>query len=181
MKKNIESVVGLYPTPLVVVGAMVEGKANWLIAGHVGIVGHNRLLVSSMKNHYTNKGIKENKVLSVSIVDEALLPKADYVGSVSGAKTDKSEAFAWYRGDGGAPILEESPLVMECKVVDNYETETFDNFILEITATLADENILNEQGKIDYGVLKPILFEFPTYSYMKTGDFVGKCLKLNSK
>lgn len=44
MKKNIGSVLGLYTTPLVVIGAMVEGKPNWVLAGHLGIIGHNRLL-----------------------------------------------------------------------------------------------------------------------------------------
>ena len=39
MKKDIGAVLGLYPTPLVVVGAMVEGRANWMLVGHVGIIG----------------------------------------------------------------------------------------------------------------------------------------------
>ncbi|MDD3040839.1 flavin reductase family protein [Bacteroides sp.] len=181
MKKNLGKVMALYPMPLVVVGTMIEGKPNWLIAGHVGIIGHDRLMLSSMKNHYTNIGVRENKVLSVNIVDEKLLPKADYVGSVSGFKIDKSEVFSWHIGEFGAPILEESLLVMECHVEDIYETIAFDNFVLEISATLAEESILNAEGKIDYNILKPILFEFPTYSYYKTGDFAGKCLKLDKE
>ena len=57
MKKDLGSVLGLYPTPLVVVGAMVEGKPNWVLVGHVGIIGHDRILVSLAKPHYTNQGI----------------------------------------------------------------------------------------------------------------------------
>ena len=53
MKKSIGALIGLYPTPLVVVGAMVEGKPNWVLAGHVGIIGHDRVMVSLAKNHYT--------------------------------------------------------------------------------------------------------------------------------
>ena len=60
MKKNIGSVLGLYPTPLVVIGAMTGEKPNWVLAGHVGIMGHNRIMVSLAKAHYTNQGIKEN-------------------------------------------------------------------------------------------------------------------------
>lgn len=179
MKKNIGNKLALYPTPLVVVGAYVEGKVNWLLVGHVGIVGHDRIMLSLSKSHYTNKGIKENGILSVNIVDENLLPKADYVGSVSGANVDKSHAFAFHAGENGAPIIDASPLVMECKVEDNYETDKFDNFICSISNTYADETILDTTGKIDYNVLKPILFEFPTYSYLRTGDVVGKCLKLD--
>lgn len=56
----------------------------------------------------------------MALIDEAMLPKADYVGSSSGAKTDKSEVFAWHEGENGTPIIDEAPLVLECSVVDNY-------------------------------------------------------------
>ena len=176
MKKDIGSVLALYPTPLVVVGAMVGGKANWLLAGHVGIIGHDRVMVSMAKPHYTNKGVKESKAFSLNIVTEELLPAASYVGKVSGAKTDKSGVFGCTAGETGAPLLSASPLTMECRVVDIYETEGFESFVAEIVHTFADESVLGENGKIDYRALKPILFEMPTYEYLKTGDVLGKCL-----
>ena len=70
MKKDLGSVLALYPTPLVVVGTMVNGKANWVLVGHVGIMGHDHIMVSLAKPHYTNQGIRETKALSVNIVDE---------------------------------------------------------------------------------------------------------------
>ncbi len=44
LKKDLGSVLALYPTPLVLVGAMVDGKPNWVLAGHVGIMGHDHIL-----------------------------------------------------------------------------------------------------------------------------------------
>lgn len=70
MKKNIGNTLALYPTPTVVVGATVNGKASWTLVAHVGIVAHDRLLVSLHSAHYINKGIKENGYLSVNIVTE---------------------------------------------------------------------------------------------------------------
>ena len=93
MKRQIGNALALYPTPLVVVGTMVNGKPNWVLVGHLGIIGHDRVMVSLAKPHYTNQGIKETKKLSINIVDEALLPKADRAGCVSGAKTDKSDSL----------------------------------------------------------------------------------------
>lgn len=61
----------------------------------------------------------------------------------------------------------------------NYELENFDNFIGKILATYSDESVLNEAGKIDYHVFKPVLFEFPTYEYFVTGDKIGNCAKMN--
>ena len=74
MKKQIGNVLALYPTPLVVVGAIVNGRPNWALVGHVGIIGHDRVLLSMAKPHYTNRGIRENRKLSINIVDEKLLP-----------------------------------------------------------------------------------------------------------
>lgn len=175
MKKNIGSVLALYPTPAVVVGTMIEEKPTWLLVAHIGIIGHDRIMVSMFKGHHTNQGVKASGRLSVNVVDEPLLPQADYVGITSGAKTDKSKVFEWHTGEGLTPVIDASPLVMECEVVDNYETETFDNFICKITDTIVDEDCLTENGKVDYNKLKPVLFEMPTYSYLRTGEMICKC------
>ena len=132
MKKNIGNALALYPTPLVVVGAMVNGKPNWLLVGHLGIMGHDHVMVSLAKSHYTNQGIKESRKLSINIVDEALLAKADRSGCASGSKEDKSELFDFIFADGGAPMISQAPVVMECSVEDIYETKGFDNFICTI-------------------------------------------------
>lgn len=180
-KKNIGNKLALYPTPVTVVGAEVNGKVNWLLVAHVGIIGHDRILVSMSNRHYTNQGIKESKKLSVNMVDRAMLPKADYVGSVSGANTDKSHAFQYHWGENGTPVIDESPLTMECDVVDIYESEGFDNFICSIANTYAAPEVLDSKGKLDYTKLKPVLFEFPTYSYIAAGEVIGKCLNLDKE
>ena len=41
--------------------------------------------------------------------------------------------------------------------------------------------MLTAEGKIDYRALKPVLFEMPTYEYLKTGEIIGKCKTLNKK
>lgn len=181
MKKNIGSVLGLYPLPLVVVGTMVNGKPNWVLVGHLGIMGHDHIMISLAKSHFTNQGIKETKLLSLNIVDEALLKKADYVGCVSGLKVDKSGVFEYSIGEAGAPMITASPLTMECSVEDIYDTKGFDNFILKIENTYVEETVLNESGKINYHELKPVLFEMPTYEYLKTGDVIAKCMSFGKE
>ena len=173
-KKNLGNLLALYPKPMTVVGAEVEGKVNWLVVGHTGVI-------SMSKSHYTNQGIKDSKRLSVNLVSREILPKADYVGSVSGATVNKSEVFAYHIGENGTPVIDASPLTMECEVVDIYETEGFDNFICAIVNTYAAPEVLDNNGKLDYTKLKPVLFEFPTYSYLATGEIIGKCLNLDKR
>ena len=180
-KKNIGNLLALYPKPMTVVGAQVEGKVNWLVVGHTGIIGHDRILLSMSKQHYTNQGIRKSKKLSINLVSREILSKADYVGSVSGASVDKSNVFAYHIGENGTPVIDESPLTMECNVVDIYETDGFDNFICTVVNTYAAPDVLDNTGKLDYTRLKPVLFAFPTYSYLATGEIIGKCLNLDKQ
>ena len=176
MKKNIGPRLALYPVSITVIGAMNGETPTWTLAGHLGIIGHDRVLVSLAAPHFINGKIKETKRLSVNLVDEAMLSRADYVGSVSGHKTDKSGVFAWERGEAGAPVISDSPLTMECTVEDIYATPNFESFICAIANTYVAEEHLDGAGKINYDTLKPVLFEFPTYHYLRTGGVIGKCL-----
>lgn len=178
MKKDLGEVLGLYPIPVIVVGAIVEGKPTWTLVAHTGIVSHNSFLVSLAKAHYINRGIRETKALSVNVIDEALLTKADYCGCNSGMKTDKSGIFAYTVGETGAPMIDEAKVTMECTVADIYETEAFENFILKIEHTFVEESLVNDAGKIDYTKFKPVLFEMPNYNYLSTGDVIAKCMTL---
>ncbi len=178
-KKNIGPALALYPSPLIVVGAMVGDKPTWTLVAHACTMAHSHLMVSLVQAHYINQGIRENKKLSVNVVDASWLKAADRMGTVSGNKTDKSEAFAWTMGEYGAPLIDDARVSMECEVDGNYELEHFDHFVCKILATYADESVLNEKDRIDYHVFKPVLFEFPTYEYFVTGEKIGDCAKMN--
>lgn len=181
MKKDLGSTLALYPTPLVLVGAMVDGKPNWVLAGHVGIMGHDHIMVSLSQAHYTNRGIREHGKLSVHVVDESMLAKADHAGCVSGAKEDKSTLFPYSITPEGVPVTDQAKLLMVCAVEDNYVTPGFDNFILKILHTDADEAILTPKGKIDYDGFKSVLFEMPGYTYLRTGETIARCMSLNGQ
>ena len=181
MKKNIGEALALYPSPLIVVGAMADGKPTWTLVAHAGTMAHSHLMVSLVQAHYINKGIRENGKLSVNVVDESWLKAADRMGTISGNKADKSEAFAWTMGENGAPLIDDAKVSIECEVDGNYELEHFDQFICKVLAVYAEEQVLNEKGKIDYHAFKPVLFEFPTYEYFVTGDKVGDCGRMNAE
>lgn len=179
MKKNVGTAPALYPMPLAVIGAMNGEKPTWTLVAHMGIIGHDRILVSLAAPHFINGCIKKEGKLSVNLVDESMLPEADEAGAVSGNKEDKSALFAWERGEHGAPVIGKAPLSVECTVADIYETKGFESFICTIDGTYVDEKHLDAQGKINYDTLKPVLFEFHTYSYLKTGEMLGRCLSFH--
>jgi len=181
MKKNIGSVVGVYPTPVTIIGTEIDGKVNWINIAHVGIWGMDKVLVSMGKTHYSNRAIKTNKTLSISLVNQEMLVAADYVGLVSGQKVDKSDVFEYFKGTlKGAPLIKKSPISMECEVVEVYETETHDNFIVRPINTYVDEAVLSENGTINHEKVKPVLFEMPNKQYLSTGNVIGKCWNIGN-
>jgi flavin reductase (DIM6/NTAB) family NADH-FMN oxidoreductase RutF len=162
MKKTLDGINLLYPTPTTIVGAIVEGKPNFITIAHIGIVRHAKPFLISLsmgKPHYTNAGIKANKAFSVNIPSEDLVVATDYVGLVSGKKTDKSDVFEIFYGNlQRAPMIEECPINMECRLYDVYDTPTHDLFIGEIVETYADAAVLNN-GKVDLARVRPLLFD----------------------
>jgi len=176
MKKNIGKYNAAFPTPIVVVGAMVEGKPAWFEVAWIGIGDSDIVTLSVTPSHYTCKGINENKVLSIALTNEKTLQRADYVGIVSGKKVDKSEVFAWTRGELGAPIIDDADVVMECELLDTYTQHGMNLLVCRVKNTYVEEDKLDEKGKIDYGKVKPILFE-PRFNYLRTGEILGPCIK----
>jgi flavin reductase (DIM6/NTAB) family NADH-FMN oxidoreductase RutF len=184
MKQKLGGINILYPTPTVLVGAMVNNKPNFITIAHVGIVNHATPYLISLsmgKPHYTNPGIKENKAFSVNIPSENLVVETDYVGLVSGKNTDKSGLFEIFYGVlEKAPMIAECPLNMECRLFDTYNTPTHDLFIGEIVETYADESVLID-GKVDLAKVKPLLFDMSSVKYWSLGNAIANCWNAGKK
>lgn len=184
MKRTLGGINALYPTPTVIVGAIVEGKPNFITIAHIGIVNHAKpylISISMAKAHYTNTGIKEHKEFSVNIPGEDLVVATDYVGMVSGKKVDKSKLFDLFFGTlKNAPLIKACPICMECRLHDTYDTPTHDLFIGEIVETHAEEAVLTS-GKIDISKARPILFDMNTVTYWSLGPAIGPCWSIGKQ
>ena len=179
MKKNIGVVNGLYPSLTTIIGAVVQGKPNFLTIAHVGILNHGipqYLSFGINKAHYTNQGIIEHKEFSVNIPSEALVVETDYMGLVSGKNSDKSAVFDLHYGSlAHAPLIVSCPVVMECRLQSTLDFSSHDIFIGEIVATHVDPEVLTPEGKIDLTLVKPLLFDMQGMRYLALGPEVAKC------
>lgn len=181
MKTNIGSVVGLYPTPVTVIGTVVDGRTNWINIAHVGVIGVDLMMLSIGKTHFSNKGIRKHKTCSINLVHEDLLLAADYVGIHSGKSVDKSEIFPYYYGElENAPLIENAKVAMACIVEDIYETMNHDNFIVRPVHTYVETDCLNDSGGIDFEKASPILFEMSNRQYLSVGKVLGTCWSLGN-
>lgn len=176
--KKIGPVNALYPMPTTLVGATVNGKANFLAVAHVGILNHGTpqyLSIGLGKMHYSNGGIRENRTFSICLPGENLLVETDYCGIMTGKKTDKAALFDVFFGElQTAPMIRECPVNMELRLHDILDYSTHDIFIGELVETYADESVLSD-GKIDIARVRPLLFDMASIKYWSLGEAVGNC------
>lgn len=178
MKKKLGPVNALYPMPTTLVGAMVDGRPNFLTIAHVGILNHGTPQYISLginKRHYTTRGVHQAKTFSVCLPGENLMVETDYCGLASGGNTDKSGLFTVFYGETEtAPMIEECPVCMECRLHDVLDYETHDVVVGEVVATYADENVLSDGG-IDITAVRPLLFDMASVQYFALGEALGGC------
>lgn len=179
MRKDFGAKTWFYPLPVLIIGSYDEnGKANAMNAAWGGIYDYNHVILSLSAGHKTTKNIKAKGAFTVSFADAAHVTEADYVGLVSGNDTpDKLERAGLHTVKSGyvdAPVIEELPMALECRLVKYTEDG---NIIGEIVNVSADESILDENGSIDPAKLQAITFDPVHSAYLQLGGKVGNAFK----
>ena len=175
-RMKIDANAFVYPMPMVLIGTMVENRANFMAVAWVSRVNARPPMIAAAlgKIHYTNSGIHQNKTFSVNIPGLDLLEKADYCGLVSGKNANKSQLFDIFHGGlSNAPMIQQCPLCMECKLVSAVDLPTNTLFIGEIIGTYAEERFLTD-GKPDIRKMIPFTLTMPDNNYWGMGNTVGK-------
>jgi flavin reductase (DIM6/NTAB) family NADH-FMN oxidoreductase RutF len=169
----------VYPIPIVLAGANVRGRPNYVTLGDCGIMGIKPPLVyiSSHRDHYTNGGILENKTFSVNLPSTDMLPVTDYCGIVSGRDVDKSTLFESFYGSlGTAPMIRACPVNLECRVVQEFCIEHRQVFVGQVVQVYVDEEMVIEtQGRrliADMTRLDPIIYGLDN-RYYRIGEPIG--------
>jgi flavin reductase (DIM6/NTAB) family NADH-FMN oxidoreductase RutF len=174
MKVELGAKNCLYPMPTILVGALVNGKPNYITIAHVGITEPTAVSLGMNKIHYTNQGIKTNKTFSINIPSAAMVKETDYCGLVSGKDENKSDLFKTFYGQLKlAPMIEECSINMECELIQTVDFPNHDLFIGKVVATHCDEAVLTN-GVVDLGKLQPILFAMNDRSYWSIGKKLAK-------
>lgn len=169
----------IYPVPIVLAGAVVEGKPTFTTIGDVGLMGIKPPLayISSHANHYLNRGILENGSFSINFPTTEMLDRVDYCGQVSGRQVDKGALFEVFFGDlKEAPLIEDCPVNLECEVEKEFSIEHRQIFIGRVVQAHVDQELVVENGDqisiADVGRLDPILYALDN-RYYRIGDAIG--------
>lgn len=166
----------LFPMPVLIIGTYCEdGTPDAMNAAWGTICDFKKIALYLSSTHKTVENIKNKKSFTVGIADEKHLIECDYVGLVS-ANDDlnkiKKTNFKIIKSEFvDAPIIEDLPLTLECKL--DYIDEQTGCFYGKIINILADENILT-MGKVDLNKLNPLIYDPSSRSYFTIGKKVGK-------
>lgn len=164
----------LYPLPVILLGAEVNGKANYAVLGNCGIMSMEPpvIYVSSDKSHYTNIGIREKQIFSVNIPNTKQVVEMDYCGCVSGNEVDKSVIFTQFTGNTGVPMIKECPVNLECKVIQTINIGNMEVFIGEVVNTFINDNCI-KNGFPDMKMIDPIIYDIRNI-YGNIGDWTER-------
>ena len=183
MRKDFGAKTEVYPMPVFIVAAYDEdGKPNCMNAAWGGIYESNQIMLCLSHGHKTKKNIKASGAFSVSIADAKHVLEADYVGVVSGNKVENKMEKAGLTTVKSkfvnAPVINEFPMAVECKLIKFNEDGIC---IGEIVNVSADESVLGEDGEIDPVKLEAITFDPVHNAYIKLGEKVGNAFSDGKK
>ncbi len=144
----------IYPLPAVMVSCGdKEGNTNIITIAWTGTICTNpaMLYISVRPERYSYHMIKESGEFVVNLTTEKLVKQTDYCGVKSGRDVDKFKETKLTRGKANelqyAPIIEESPVNIECKLERIEELGSHHMFIAKVVSVQVDEAYLNETGK----------------------------------
>ncbi len=168
----------LYPVPAVMVSCQRENeKPNIITVAWAGTICTNpaMLSISVRPERYSYNIIKETKEFVVNLVTSDLAYATDYCGVKSGRDVDKFKEMNLHKSISKvvkAPGIEESPVNIECRVVEIKELGSHHMFIAEVVSVNIDDKYMDKTGK--FNLNKAGLVSYSHGEYFELGKKLGK-------
>lgn len=159
----------LYPLPVVMVSVIdQEGKPNIITVAWAGTICTNPPMVSiSIRpERYSHQLLKDSGEFVINLTTLELAYATDYCGVKSGRDVDKFKVLGLHSLPSDKvkpPLIEESPVNMECRVTQSYLLGSHELFMAEVVAVHADEKYMDENNKFHLEWAEPIIYSHGTY------------------
>lgn len=167
----------LYPIPAVMVSCGTMKKSNIITVAWTGIINTNPAMVyiSVRPTRYSYELIKESKEFVINLTNEDLVYATDWCGVKTGSKVDKFKEMKLTKEKAefvSCPMINESPVSVECKVKEIKKFGSHHMFIAEVLAIHADEKFIDKNGAFD--ISKCNLIAYSNGGYYSLGKKIGK-------
>ena len=176
-KKKWKPSALLAPLPPALVTCKNGDSANILTVGWTGILNSNppKTYISVRPERFSHDLIKNSGCFVINLPTRALVKATDYCGVRSGKDTDKlrdMKLSVTAADETGCPMLNESPVSLECKVYDTVSLGSHDMFLADIVAVYIDSEIVDENDKIRFDKAK--LIAYAHGDYFALGEKLGR-------
>lgn len=167
----------IYPLPAVMVSVGDGTVSNIITIAWTGTVCTNPPMayISVRPERYSYDIIKDMKEFVINLTTEDLVRATDYCGVKSGREVDKWTEMNLTKGEAKhlkfAPIIEESPVNIECEVVEVKELGSHAMFLANVVGVQVSEEYMNENGKFELN--KNGLLAYSHGEYLGLGESFG--------
>ncbi len=181
MRKNLKPETIMFPMPVLIIGTFdKDNKPNAMNAAWGGIYDYGKIMVC-LSSHKTTDNIRLHSEFTIGFATRETVTASDYVGIVSQNKVPnkiEKAGLTFVKADNvNAPIFEQYPVVLECRVSEIInEGEGGGNVIADIVGISVDEKVLTD-GKIDAKKAHFITFDSAMGRYIELGDEVAKAFR----
>ncbi len=167
----------IYPIPAVMVSCGTMEKSNIITVAWTGIINTNPAMVyiSVRPTRYSYNLIKDQGEFVINLTTKNLVKATDWCGVKTGAKVDKFKEMKLHKEKANfvkCPMIQESPVSVECKVKEIKELGSHTMFIAEVVAINVDEKYIDNKGAFD--ITKCDLMAYANGNYLAMGKKLGK-------
>lgn len=182
MKKDLGTHPYLFPMPVLMIATYGDNdKVDVMNMAWGGICAQNMVALNIDAKHKTTANINARKAFTLSIADIPHLAESDFFGIASGNKMeDKFERTGMHAVKSekvDAPVVEEYPLTLECEVVEMGQTVSGFRVVGKIVGVLAEESVLDENGKVNPLKLNAFVYDEFQMGYYSLGEKIGQAWK----
>ena len=167
----------IYPIPAVMVTSGDMEKSNIMTVAWTGILNTNpaTVYISVRPERYSYELIKNSKEFVINLTTEDLAFATDWCGVRSGKDYDKFKEMHLTKEKANhvkCPIIKESPVAIECKVIDIKEYGSHNTFVAQVLSIDADDKYIDKKGAFD--ISKCNLIAYANGGYYILGKKLGK-------
>lgn len=163
------------PVPVMLVTCGDFQKPNIMTAAWTGIVCSDPPMayVSVRRERLSHALISRTGTFALNLTTKELVKAADFCGVKSGREVDKIKhlGLSVSLGSNLCPLLDQSPVSLECCVVKKLELGVHDMFLAEIVAVHAEADLLDEDGKLH--LERSGLIAYSHGDYVELGKTLG--------
>ncbi len=165
-----------YPLPAVMVSCGDMENSNIITVAWTGVICSDPAMVyiSVRPSRYSYNIIKKSKEFIINLTTERLAYKTDWCGVKTGRKVDKFKEMYLTKQKAEfvkCPMIAESPISIECEVVEENNLGSHTMFIAKVLGVHAAEEYIDENGAFD--ISKCNLMAYANGSYFSLGERLG--------